>query len=928
MRKERLPVTNRRLVKSLSEPEFDPLAGRNGPRAGRARQSPRLPPLHRGNTLPRRRQVSGRIRIRRTGSGRTGPRHVPLRGRGAPPSRDRRGSIAIPPPRGPGRRRNAIASDSRRARVRLTAQASRSMLRRPRTLSEGFLMKRMLINAKQSEELRVCARRWTEPPRRGHRDPVSGPEEVEHLQGSNHPGRAESRRRLRRLRREPPRLPPVQGDREGVPSGLRRRRGPPPRGCRKRSPRAGRSSSRSRRRSAETRGRALTTFISLAGRYLVLMANNPGAGGISRRVEGDERAELREALGGPRHPRGNRPDSCAPPGSAAPPKSSRRTSTTCFRCGRRSDARPMSARRPVSSIRRATSSSRALRDNFRKDIQEIVVDTPEVYEQAQEFMSLVMPNSVNRLKLYQDRVPLFSRYQIEGRIEGAFDHTVRLLSGGSIVIDHTEALVSIDINSARATRGSDIEQTALQTNLEAADEIARQLRLRDIGGLIVIDFIDMTPVRNQREVEQRLRDALQMDRARIQIGKISRFGLLEMSRQRLRPSLGESSSQILPALQRPRQHPEYRVARGLRPAAACRRGDEGAHRKGRRRSPGGGGYLSSQREARCAGRDRAQERRGAADRSPIRERILPDYSIERVRSDDRGHASHHRTSYDLATPPSPNVPDAARRPPPPATEPAVRHLPPPAASAPAPAPAPAPAEEKPGLLRRLFSRPIAAVRGESQETGEAAADEPSVSKDVSSQSAHRGRRRSGGGRRGSGSRSESGQRSEEPRRRARTGRRGESGEPGQAAGADRTPRATAAKPAAKRSGSGNAPRTGSGSGNGRRPPPEDGASPPKETDAAAPESNSPSAATPAPATEPTTESPGSPAGSGSGRRPRARRGRRGGRRYRRPASEAASTCTPSGDAVAGAEGSGTAVSPPGAAPASPPASPKVETMPG
>ena len=434
----------------------------------------------------------------------------------------------------------------------------------------------------------------------------------------------------------------------------------------------------------------------------------------------------------------------------------------------------MSAPAPCLIYQESNIVIRALRDNFRKDIQEILVDTPEVYEQAREFMSLVMPNSVNRLKLYQDRVPLFSRYQIEGRIEGAFDHTVRLLSGGSIVIDHTEALVSIDINSARATRGSDIEQTALQTNLEAADEIARQLRLRDIGGLIVIDFIDMTPVRNQREVEQRLRDALQMDRARIQIGKISRFGLLEMSRQRLRPSLGESSSQICPRCNgRGNIRNTESLAVSVLRLLAGEAMKEHTGRVVAALPVEVATYLLNEKRAALG----EIEHKSGVELLIVPDpgKDSPDYSIERVRSDDRGHASHHRTSYDLATPPSPNVPDTARRPPPPATEPAVRHLPPPAASAPAPAPAPAPAEEKPGLLRRLFSRPIAAVRGESQETGEAAADEPSVSKDGSSQSARRGRRRSGGGRRGSGSRSESGQRSEEPRRRARTGRRGESG---------------------------------------------------------------------------------------------------------------------------------------------------------
>ena len=189
---------------------------------------------------------------------------------------------------------------------------------------------------------------------------------------------------------------------------------------------------------------------------------------------------------------------------------------------------------------------RAIRDYFRQDISEILIDSESVYNQAKEFMQLVMPNNLNKVKHYQDPIPLFTRYQIETQIETAFQREVRLPSGGAIVIDHTEALISIDINSARATKGSDIEETARNTNLEAADEIARQLRLRDLGGLIVIDYIDMSSSRNQREVENRIKEALKMDRARVQIGRISRFGLLEMSRQRLRPSLGESSQILCP----------------------------------------------------------------------------------------------------------------------------------------------------------------------------------------------------------------------------------------------------------------------------------------------------------------------------------------------------------------------------------------------
>ena len=675
-----------------------------------------------------------------------------------------------------------------------------------------------------------------------------------------------------------------------------------------------------------TKGAALTTFISLAGRYLVLMANNPGAGGISRRVEGDERAELREALGGLDIP----PDIGLIVRTAGVGRTAEELQgdvdyllQVWEAIRRAADERPA----PFLVYQESNIVIRALRDNFRKDIQEIVVDTPEVYEQAREFMSLVMPNSVDRLKLYQDRVPLFTRYQIEGRIEGAFDHSVRLHSGGSIVIDHTEALVSIDINSARATRGSDIEQTALQTNLEAADEIARQLRIRDIGGLIVIDFIDMTPARNQREVEQRLRDALEMDRARIQIGKISRFGLLEMSRQRLRPSLGESSHQLCPRCNgRGHIRNTESLAVSVLRLLAGEAMKEHTGRVVAALPVEVATYLLNEKRAVL----REIEQRSGVELLIVPDpgKDSPDYSIERVRSDDRGHASHHRTSYDLATPPQPAVPDTGRRRPPPAVEPAVGRLPPPAAAAPAasaaPATAEAAAEEKPGLLRRLFSRPLAAVRGEPQEAADAAAEEPPASKDAPPESARRGRRRAGGGRRGAGARGDNGRRSEEPRRRTRTNRRAESGESGRAAGSDRKPRA----PAGRRSGSGagGPPRAEPGSGGVRRPPSEGASRPAGEAAAAAPENDSPpSAAARAPSAEPVAES-SAPSGEGAaGRRSRARRGRRGGRRYRRPASsEAVSAGAPSGGAAAGAEGSGTSVPPPGAAPASP----KAETMPG
>ncbi|ODC02980.1 hypothetical protein BFW38_04865 [Terasakiispira papahanaumokuakeensis] len=293
------------------------------------------------------------------------------------------------------------------------------------------------------------------------------------------------------------------------------------------------------------KGAALTTFISLAGRYLVLMPNNPRAGGISRRIEGDDRAALREAMNGLQIP--NKMGVIVrTAGVGRSTEELQWDLDYLVKIWQAIQQATAENKAPFLVYRESNVIIRAMRDYLRTDIGEVQIDSPEVYAEAQTFIQQVMPAYQNRIKLYQDDVPLFSRFQIESQIETAFERNVKLPSGGSIVIDHTEALVSIDINSARATRGGDIEETALQTNLEAADEIARQLRLRDIGGLIVIDFIDMSPVKNQREVENRMRDALKVDRARVQIGRISRFGLLEMSRQRLRPSLGETSGVVCP----------------------------------------------------------------------------------------------------------------------------------------------------------------------------------------------------------------------------------------------------------------------------------------------------------------------------------------------------------------------------------------------
>lgn len=293
------------------------------------------------------------------------------------------------------------------------------------------------------------------------------------------------------------------------------------------------------------KGAALTTFISLAGRYMVLMPNNPRAGGISRRIEGDERTDLKTAMR----------DLNTPPGMGVIVRTAG--------IGRSAEElqwdldyllqlwetirdEANKAKAPHFLFQESNVIIRAVRDYLRQDVGEVIVDNREAFDLATAFIKQVMPNFQSRVKFYEDPLPLFNRYQIENQIETAFEREVKLPSGGSIVIDVTEALVSIDINSARATRGGDIEETALRTNLEAADEIARQLRLRDVGGLVVIDFIDMTSTKNQREVENRVRDALELDRARVQVGRISRFGLLEMSRQRLRPSLEETTSKVCP----------------------------------------------------------------------------------------------------------------------------------------------------------------------------------------------------------------------------------------------------------------------------------------------------------------------------------------------------------------------------------------------
>ncbi|MDB6162664.1 MAG: Rne/Rng family ribonuclease [Xanthomonadaceae bacterium] len=294
-----------------------------------------------------------------------------------------------------------------------------------------------------------------------------------------------------------------------------------------------------------TKGAALTTFISLAGRYMVLMPNSPTAGGVSRRIEGDDRAALKEAM-----------DRLAIPddmgviirtaGVGRDAEELQWDLDYLLSVWKAIADAALTKPAPFLIYQESRLIIRALRDYMRADVGEILVDTPEMYEEAHEFVQQVMPHNLRKLKHYTDDTPLFNRFQIESQIEGAYERNVRLPSGGALVIDQTEALTAVDVNSARATKGGDIEETAFNTNLEAAEEVARQMRLRDLGGLVVIDFIDMSSSKHQRDVENKLQNALKFDRARVQLGRISKFGLLEMSRQRLRPSLGESSQLICP----------------------------------------------------------------------------------------------------------------------------------------------------------------------------------------------------------------------------------------------------------------------------------------------------------------------------------------------------------------------------------------------
>lgn len=449
------------------------------------------------------------------------------------------------------------------------------------------------------------------------------------------------------------------------------------------------------------KGAALTTFISLAGRYLVLMPNNPRAGGISRRIEGEDRAQLREALSQVNIPNGM--------GmiirTAGVGRSGEELQWDLDYLLQLWDAIKKSTeerKAPFLILQESNVIIRAIRDYLRDDIDQVMIDNQEAYNEAAGFVNQVMPHYAQKIRYYDDATPLFNRYQIESQIETAFQREVQLASGGSIVIDPTEALVSIDINSARATKGGDIEETALQTNLEAADEIARQLRLRDMGGLVVIDFIDMSAQRNQRAVENRMRDALKMDRARVQLSRISKFGLLEMSRQRLRPSLGETSANVCPRCTgqgtiRDTNSLSLSILRLVEEAANKERSAEI-----RALVPVDvASYLLN--EKRVAIHDIEQRTKVRVVIAPIPQLDTPHFEVQRLRDDEIGQKIE--LSYEIQGEPTEAETSAAAPEVQPAQQAAVQSVAPVApvpAAQPAEAKAPAQASEKaPGLFKRL-----------------------------------------------------------------------------------------------------------------------------------------------------------------------------------------------------------------------------------
>lgn len=488
------------------------------------------------------------------------------------------------------------------------------------------------------------------------------------------------------------------------------------------------------------KGAALTTFISLAGRYLVLMPNNPRGGGVSRRVEGEDRQELRDTMEQLELPQGMS-IIARTAGIGRNVEELQWDLSYLLQLWTAIDGAARDNSAPILIYLESSLVIRAIRDYFSPEIGEILIDTDEIADQATAFMSVVMPDNVQRVKRYRDDIPLFSRFQIEHQIETAYSRTVQLPSGGAIVIDHTEALVSVDVNSARSTRGADIEETALRTNSEAADEVARQLRLRDLGGLIVIDFIDMEDSKNQRAVEQRLRDALHFDRARVQMGKISRFGLMELSRQRLRPALNEGSHITCPRCNgtgviRDAESSALHVLRLLQ-EEAMKENTAAVHAQV---PVDVATYLLNEKRADIT----KMEARLKVNLVLIPNKHLetPHHHIERLRHDDP-RLEEVKTSFELVEAPATDAPWQPReseiKARPEALVKGITPSQPAPVSTPAPAPAPtaAPVQSGGGLLKRLFG--WLTGNSEPAKTAPAAAQEETGAKRAASPARGKGR---------------------------------------------------------------------------------------------------------------------------------------------------------------------------------------------
>jgi len=558
------------------------------------------------------------------------------------------------------------------------------------------------------------------------------------------------------------------------------------------------------------KGAALTTFVSLAGRYLVLMPNNPRGGGVSRRIEGEEREELKEALDQLEYPKGmSLIARTAGIGRTAPEL--QWDLNYMLKLWDAIDGASKAGKGAFLIYQESSLVIRAIRDYFTSDIGEILIDTDDIFEQAQQFMNHVMPETANRVKRYRDDAALFSRFQIEHQIETAFSRTVNLPSGGAIVIDHTEALVAVDVNSARATRGGDIEETATRTNLEAADEIARQMRLRDLGGLIVVDFIDMEESKNRREVETRLRDALRNDRARVQFSSISKFGLLELSRQRLRPALSEGNHITCPRCNgtghiRDTESSALQILRIIQ-EEALKDNTAAVHVQVPVEVTS---FLLNEKRTEITKIELKQ--RVTVLLVPNKHLETPNYKLERLRHDDPRLESY-RASYTMIEEPEDEVGITRRRdasekgkakqepvirgvlpdqpaPPPPAPKPEA--APPAPAATARPAPAPAPTAAAPaagggffGWVRKLFGGDAPAPAPETAAPTSVAPAPVATPAAADSGERKEGRR---GGRGGRPERGERGERGDRGERSSREGRESKEGREQRARGGERGPR--------------------------------------------------------------------------------------------------------------------------------------------